>query len=58
MHFCNPYVSHEMAIRDLLCHWSGLGLGERTPKAVGDLEHWQYDSFKMRWRNQTIEYAL
>jgi CubicO group peptidase (beta-lactamase class C family) len=31
---------------------------ERTPKAVGDLEHWQYDTFKVRWRDRTIEDAF
>ena len=26
----DPYVAHEMAIRDLLTHRSGMGLGEAT----------------------------
>ncbi|MGB7727283.1 MAG: serine hydrolase [Candidatus Acidiferrum sp.] len=35
----DPYVSKEMQIRDLLCHRSGLGLGE------GDLMFWPHTSF-------------
>jgi CubicO group peptidase (beta-lactamase class C family) len=35
----DPYVSKEMRIRDLLCHRSGLGLGE------GDLMFWPHTSF-------------
>lgn len=35
----DPYVSKEMRIRDLLCHRSGLGLGE------GDLMFWPQSSF-------------
>ncbi len=35
----DPYVSHEMRIRDLLCHRSGLGLGE------GDLLIWPHSDF-------------
>lgn len=34
-----PYVSKEMQIRDLLCHRSGLGLGE------GDLMFWPHTTF-------------
>jgi hypothetical protein len=29
-----------------------------TPKAVGDLQHWQYDTFKAHWRERTIEDAF
>jgi CubicO group peptidase (beta-lactamase class C family) len=29
-----------------------------TPKAVGDLQHWQYDTFKAHWRDRTIEDAF
>src|SRR5437016_1223071 len=29
-----------------------------TPKAVGVLEHWQYDTFKAHWRDRTIEDAF
>ena len=36
----DPYVSKEMRIRDLLCHRSGLGLGE------GDLMFWPHTTFK------------
>ena len=24
----------------------------RTPSLVGDLEHWQYDTFVVRWRDR------
>ncbi len=35
----DPYVTKEMRIRDLLCHRSGLGLGE------GDLMFWPHTTF-------------
>src|SRR6201997_2468957 len=35
----DPYVSHEMTIRDLLTHRSGMGLGE------GDLLFWPHTNF-------------
>jgi CubicO group peptidase (beta-lactamase class C family) len=35
----DPYVSKEMTIRDLLCHRSGMGLGE------GDLLFWPHSTF-------------
>ena len=35
----DPYVSHEMTVRDLLCHRSGMGLGE------GDLLFWPHTTF-------------
>jgi CubicO group peptidase (beta-lactamase class C family) len=35
----DPYVSKELKIRDLLCHRSGLGLGE------GDLMFWPHTTF-------------
>jgi CubicO group peptidase (beta-lactamase class C family) len=35
----DPYVAKEMRIRDLLCHRSGLGLGE------GDLMFWPHTTF-------------
>jgi len=31
---------------------------EHTPTAVGDLENWQYDTFKARWRDRTVEDAF
>jgi len=31
---------------------------EHTPKAVADLQHWQYDTFKAHWRDRTIEDAF
>ena len=31
---------------------------DHTPKAVADLEHWQYDTFKAHWRDRTIEDAF
>jgi CubicO group peptidase (beta-lactamase class C family) len=31
---------------------------DHTPKAVGELEHWQYDTFKTHWRDRTIEDAF
>jgi CubicO group peptidase (beta-lactamase class C family) len=36
----DPYVSKEMRIRDLLCHRSGLGLGE------GDLMFWPHTTLR------------
>ena len=36
----DPYVSHEMTIRDLLTHRSGMGLGE------GDLLFWPHTTYK------------
>jgi len=35
----DPYVSHEMTIRDLLTHRSGMGLGE------GDLLFWPHSTY-------------
>ncbi len=26
----------------------------QTPSMVGDLEHWQYETFKVRWRDRTL----
>ena len=31
---------------------------DHTPTMIGDLEHWQYDTFKARWRQRTIEDAF
>ena len=31
---------------------------DHTPKAIADLEHWQYDTFKAHWRDRTIEDAF
>lgn len=31
---------------------------DHTPKAIGDLQHWQYDTFKAHWRDRTIEDAF
>ena len=31
---------------------------DHTPKAVGDLEPWQYDTFKVKWRDRIIEDAF
>src|SRR3974390_2068130 len=31
---------------------------ERTPKAIADLQHWQYDTFKAHWRDRTVEDAF
>jgi len=41
----DPYVAKEMRIRDLLCHRSGLGLGE------GDLMFWPHTTFT---RNEVV----
>ena len=38
----DPYVSHEMTIRDLLTHRSGMGLGE------GDLLFWPHSTYHSR----------
>lgn len=35
----DPYVSHELTVRDLLCHRSGLGLGE------GDMLLWPHTTY-------------
>jgi CubicO group peptidase (beta-lactamase class C family) len=38
---------------------NGLTLSfDHTPKMVGDLQHWQYDTFKAHWRERTIEDAF
>jgi len=29
-----------------------------TPSMIGDLQHWQYDTFKAHWRDRTIEDAF
>ena len=31
---------------------------DHTPKAISDLKHWQYDTFKAHWRDRTIEDAF
>jgi CubicO group peptidase (beta-lactamase class C family) len=31
---------------------------EHTPTMAGELEHWQYDTFRTHWRNRTIEDAF
>jgi CubicO group peptidase (beta-lactamase class C family) len=31
---------------------------DRTPRAVGDLQHWQYDTFKIVWRDSVMENAF
>ncbi|HXJ89265.1 MAG TPA: serine hydrolase [Candidatus Binatia bacterium] len=31
---------------------------DHTPNMVGDLQHWQYDTFKTHWRVRTIEDAF
>lgn len=31
---------------------------DHTPKAVGDVEHWRYDTFKVTWRDRLIEDAF
>lgn len=31
---------------------------DHTPKAIGELQHWQYDTFKAHWRDRTIEDAF
>ncbi|MBV9574093.1 MAG: serine hydrolase [Acidobacteriales bacterium] len=31
---------------------------DHTPKAIGDLQFWQYDTFKAHWRDRTIEDAF
>jgi uncharacterized protein DUF3471 len=31
---------------------------DHTPKAIGDLQHWQYDTFKAHWHDRTIEDAF
>jgi CubicO group peptidase (beta-lactamase class C family) len=28
---------------------------DRTPSMIGGLQHWQYDTFKVHWRDRTIE---
>jgi len=31
---------------------------DHTPKAIADLQIWQYDTFKAHWRDHTIEDAF
>ena len=31
---------------------------DHTPGMIGDLQHWQYDTFKAHWRARTIEDAF
>jgi len=31
---------------------------DRSPSMIGDLRHWQYDTFKVHWRDRTIEDAF
>jgi len=31
---------------------------ERAPQGIADLQHWQYDTFKARWRDRTVEDAF
>jgi hypothetical protein len=31
---------------------------DHTPTMTGDLQHWQYDTFKAHWRDHTIEDAF
>jgi CubicO group peptidase (beta-lactamase class C family) len=31
---------------------------DHTPTMIGDLQHWQYDTFKAHWRDRTIEDAF
>jgi len=31
---------------------------DHTPTMIGELEHWQYDTFRTHWRNRTIEDAF
>jgi len=31
---------------------------QHTPTAIGELEHWQYDTFKTHWRDRTVEDAF
>src|SRR5579863_5235813 len=31
---------------------------DHTPKMIGDLQHWQHDTFKAHWRDRTIEDAF
>jgi CubicO group peptidase (beta-lactamase class C family) len=38
---------------------SGLVIAlDRTHKGIGDLQHWQYDTFKAHWRDRTVEDAF
>jgi CubicO group peptidase (beta-lactamase class C family) len=60
-----PLARYAGAYRDELYGDAGVRLEngrlvlrfERSPAFVGDLEHWQYDSFIARWRTQHIEDA-
>jgi hypothetical protein len=31
---------------------------DHTPTMIGDLQHWQHDTFKAHWRDRTIEDAF
>jgi CubicO group peptidase (beta-lactamase class C family) len=42
---------------DVIVERAGRGLVlrfSRTPQLIGDLEHWQHDSFIVRWRDRTL----
>ncbi len=42
---------------DIVVERSGKGLAlrfTRTPQLLGDLEHWQHDSFVVRWRDRAL----
>jgi hypothetical protein len=58
-----PLASYAGCYRDpwygnVLVEAVGGGLGMRfthTPELVGTLEHWQYDTFIVRWTNRTLD---
>lgn len=53
--YCDPWYG-KITIRQ---EPAGLVIAlDRTSKGVGDLEHWQYDTFKARWRDHTVEDAF
>jgi hypothetical protein len=31
---------------------------DHTPTGIGELEHWQYDTFKAKWKDRTVEDAF
>jgi hypothetical protein len=52
---------HDAWYGPISIRWENGGLVmtfDRTPSMIGDLQHWQYDTFKAHWRDRTIEDAF
>jgi CubicO group peptidase (beta-lactamase class C family) len=54
-------VYHDAWYGPISIHLEKTGLTisfDHTPGMIGDLQHWQYDTFKAHWRQRTIEDAF